>query len=107
MTLIENDMLHELDPIAKKVEERTKVIRKELADLKTDFEALNQAFVLYNVMPSLEGFKARRQKLRMSLRQVAEKTGVSFATISRLEQGKECEYSNVKTINNFYCSNGA
>lgn len=59
------------------------------------------------VMPSLLAFKARRQKLRLSLREVAKKTKVSAATISRIENGREADYNNVKTLHEWYASNGA
>lgn len=59
------------------------------------------------VMPSLLTFKARRQKLGLSLREVAEKTKASAATISRIENGKEADYSNVKSLHEWYSSNGA
>ena len=59
------------------------------------------------VMPSLLALKARRQKLRLSLREVAEKTKVSAATISRIENGKDADYGNVKSLHEWYVSNGA
>lgn len=68
--------------------------------------ASKQALILFDVMPSLEQFKERRKQLGMSLRQVAAKSDVSPATISRIENGNKCEYDNVKKLNDFYCSNG-
>lgn len=59
------------------------------------------------VMPSLHEFKARRQKLRLPLREVANKTKVSAATISRIENGHEADYTNVKSLHEWYASNGA
>lgn len=69
--------------------------------------ASKQALILFDVMPSLEQFKERRKQLNMSLRDVSARIEVSIATISRIENGSECEYGNVKKLNDFYCSNGA
>lgn len=51
-------------------------------------------------------FKKRRMKLDMSLRDVTKVTGVSAATISRIEQGKEAEYNNVMKLDSYYATNG-
>jgi predicted transcriptional regulator len=59
------------------------------------------------VMPSLHDFKARRELLGFSLREVAKETGVSPATISRIERGNEADYSNVKSLHEYYVSNEA
>jgi len=58
-------------------------------------------------MPSLLSFKERRAKLKLSLRDVAKETGVSPATISRIERGNECDFGNVKALDDWYSSNGA
>lgn len=47
-------------------------------------------------------FKKKRMEIKLSMTQVAKETGVSKATISRLEQGKDIMYSNVVTLNKFY-----
>lgn len=59
-----------------------------------------------SVMPSLTGFKARRESLSLSLRDVANKTRVSPSTISRIERGSEADYSNVKILHEWYVKNG-
>lgn len=69
-------------------------------------EALSQILSLYNSIPSLLYFKDRRTKLNMSLRDVAKKTGVSHATISRIERGNECDFGNVKALDEWYSNNG-
>lgn len=53
-------------------------------------------------MPSLGYVKDQRKKLNLSLRQVAEATGVSAATILRIEQGHDAFYSNVLTLLIYY-----
>jgi DNA-binding XRE family transcriptional regulator len=64
--------------------------------------------VLRSVVPSLHTFKERRDKIGLTLRQVAKITKVSAATISRIERGEgECSYHNVAKLDDFYCSNGA
>lgn len=63
--------------------------------------------LLADVMPSFEYFKKYRKKLNLSMRDVTRKTGISIATISRLEQGNEVFYSNVKALYEFYRSNEA
>lgn len=59
------------------------------------------------VMPSLHDFKARRELLGYSLRDVAKATGVSPATISRIERGNDADYTNVKKLHEWYVSNEA
>lgn len=73
----------------------------------TRSEAVSRLLSLYSVMPSLLSFKERRAKLKLSLRYVAKKTGVSPATISRIERGNECDFGNVKALDDWYSSNGA
>lgn len=63
--------------------------------------------LLADGMPSFEYFKECRKKLNLSMRDVTAKTGISIATISRLEQGNEVFYSNVKNLYEFYNSNEA
>lgn len=59
------------------------------------------------IMPSLHDFKARRELLGYSLRDVAKATGVSPATISRIERGNDADYNNVKKLHEWYASNEA
>lgn len=69
-------------------------------------EAVSRLLSLYNVIPSSLSFKDRRRKLRLSLRDVAKKTGVSLSTISRIERGNECNFGNVKSLDDWYYKNG-
>lgn len=59
------------------------------------------------VMPSLDEFKQRREKLRLSMQDVTDGCGVSKATISRIENGHDADYSTVKKLHEFYSSSGA
>ena len=70
-------------------------------------EAVSRLLNLYNVMPSLLSLKERRAKLNLSLREVAKVTGVSPATISRIERGNRCDFGNVKALDDWYSNNGA
>jgi|GEM_PF-6928066 DNA-binding XRE family transcriptional regulator len=71
-------------------------------------QSTDQALHKHSVMPSLHLFKERRDKLNLTLRQVAEQTKVSAATISRIERGEgECSYHNVVQLDDYYCRNGA
>jgi DNA-binding XRE family transcriptional regulator len=73
----------------------------------TRTEAVSRLLSLYNVMPSLLSMKERRGKLKLSLRYVAKQTNVSPATISRIERGNECDFGNVKALDDWYSSNGS
>ena len=67
-----------------------------------------EALHIDSVMPSLHTFKERRDKLNLTLRQVAEQTKVSAATISRIEREEGlCSYHNVVQLDDYYCRNGA
>jgi len=74
-------------------------------------EAVSRLLGLCGVMPSLHTFKQRRCKLKLTLRDtlrdVAKETGVSPATISRIERGNECDFGNVKALDDLYSSKGA
>ena len=61
---------------------------------------------IHHVMPNWRDFKPRRQKLNLSMQDVANMCGCSKATISRLEKGNEVYYSTVKSIHECYLSNG-
>lgn len=54
----------------------------------------------------LHEFKARRKALGLSMDEVAGNANVSKSTISRLENGLDILFSNVKAINDFYLSRG-
>lgn len=90
---MEQKILHTIDELLKHNITRTEAVKRLLS--------------LYNVMPSLLSFKERRDKLKLSLRDVAKGTGVSPATISRIERGNECDFGNVKALDDWYSSNGA
>lgn len=80
----------------------------DIVELTSDIaERIVKSFAIPVVMPSLLHFKERRDKLKLTLRQVAKETNISAATISRIERGEECFYNNVKALNDWYTSNGA
>ena len=57
----------------------------------------------YNINDiSVPEFKIMRVRLNMSMQDVANKTGVSKATISRLEMGKDVMAKNERKLNEFY-----
>lgn len=57
-------------------------------------------------LPSWREFGDMRKKLGLSMQDVTNCTGVSKATISRLEQGgKEVYYGNVTSLYDFYIVN--
>lgn len=60
----------------------------------------------YSKFPELSEFKIRRVSLNLSIKEVAEITGVGLSTIHRLEHNKEVIHSAVKSVNNFYVSLG-
>lgn len=75
--------------------------------INSAIEVVKNNAVLHSVMPSLHIFKERREKLKLTLRQVAKETNVSAATISRIERAEgECSYHNVVQLDDFYCHNG-
>ncbi len=54
----------------------------------------------------LGDFRERRRALGMSLVDVEKGCGVSRSTISRVENGAECELRTVKKLDVFYKQNG-
>lgn len=74
----------------------------ELTDRIRKLEAENG--IRYE-MPDLSLFKERREKLRFSMQYVMNATGISKATISRLERGFNPEYYTVKKLHEFYSKN--
>jgi DNA-binding XRE family transcriptional regulator len=79
----------------------------EIIEAMAKSSSENSGLHLQNVMPPLAGFKERRQKLSLSMQGVTNNTGVSKATISRIERGHKADYENVRKLNNFYVANGA
>jgi len=55
-------------------------------------------------MPNASDLKAMRKNLWFSMGQVEKACGVSKSTISRIEKGKDADYSNVKKLVEFYQS---
>lgn len=51
--------------------------------------------------------KKRRLLLNLSMQEVSDKTGVSKATISRVEKGSDAYYDTVMRLDRFYTENGA
>jgi len=83
------------------------ISREEYLKALDVVEEYNKQLRIGGVMPSWREFYHRRKQLGLSMQDVTNCTGVSKATISRLEQGKEVYYGNVKVINDFYLSNEA
>ncbi len=44
----------------------------------------------------------QRAKLNLTLREVADESLISAATISRIERGLPCEYSNIQVLFDYY-----
>lgn len=68
-------------------------------------ETSDRQLTLPVVMPRY--FKERRQKLNMIMQDVADKTDISKATISRIERGQDAFYKTVVALDKFYSDNGA
>ena len=87
-------------------------MKKEILDLMYNLSVGNinyeyaskQALILFDVMPSLFDFAKRRKLKGLTLRQIEEKTGISNAYLSQLENGKikSPSYDVVKKLNDFY-----
>lgn len=58
-------------------------------------------------MPSYSDMRSYRQELNLSLREVSQKTSVLPGTISRIENGKNCNHSYWIELFHFYKSMGA
>lgn len=69
-------------------------------------EAVETLLNLNRSMPALLYFKARRHKLNLSLREVSIEAGISHSTIRRIERGCNCDYFNVKALDDWYSSLG-
>lgn len=61
---------------------------------------------LNSALPELSEFKKRRERSNLSLREVAKTSKVSAATISRIENGKPCDFVIAKKLHEFYLSIG-
>ncbi len=83
------------------------ISREEYLKALDIVEEYNKQLRIGGVMPSWREFYHRRKSLKLSMQDVTNCTGVSKATISRLERGKETYYGTVKTLNDFYLSNEA
>lgn len=83
------------------------ISREEYLKALDIVEEYNKQLRIGGVMPSWREFYHRRKSLNLSMQDVTNCTGVSKATISRLEKGKEVFYGNVKALNDFYLSNEA
>lgn len=57
-------------------------------------------------VPLTNNFKEQRQKMRKSLRDIAKEVSISASTISRIENGKESEFSNIKKLYDYFTANG-
>jgi predicted transcriptional regulator len=70
-------------------------------------ESYNQLYDLRKKPKIIElsELKIMRTKLGLSMDQVADKTGINKATISRIELERNCSYQNVKKLFEFYTSN--
>ncbi len=75
--------------------------RRFLADLPAD--RMETIAVVVDKDLSIN-FKHKRIQAKLSMTTVAEKSGISKATISRLELGKDVMYSTVIALNKFYSS---
>jgi predicted transcriptional regulator len=81
------------------------ISREEYLKALDIVEEYNKQLKVSNYMPNWRDFYHRRKRLGLSMQDVTNCTGISKATISRLEQGKEVYYGNVKSINDFYSTN--
>ena len=61
----------------------------------------------YHVMPSLLEFEKRRQKLALSVNEVAEATGVPKTAIKAIERKRLDKLNSVQKLHDYYASNGA
>jgi len=73
----------------------------------TRLEAERRLHAIKSEMPDLTAFKARRNAVNIKLIDLSDASGVSIATISRLENGNEVEYNNVKKVHDVLIANGA
>jgi len=69
-----------------------KFLKEELDEIKSE---------LYSVVIFTQ-FSVRRSIAKITLRQVAEKTGVCISTISRFENAKDISFSSYLKLRDFY-----
>jgi len=85
----------------------SKVNRPKVEEYQSIKEALKRLEKLEKAkfrMPNASDLKAMRKNLWFSMGQVEKACGVSKSTISRIEKGKDADYSNVKKLVEFYQS---
>ena len=81
----------------------TASLRSMRDTLKRDIEGSGQVLIdALGVTRKPTLMKARRNLQRLSLRDVAEQTGLSISTISRIENGKRCMDDTYRTLLNFW-----
>lgn len=68
-------------------------------------ETKEKKYIIADIMPSF--FKERRLKLKLSIQDVTDQTGIRKATISRIERGNDAFYKTIVVLNDFYIKNGA
>ena len=82
------------------------IIDQLLSHEITRKEAIERLLVVKSSLPSRSGFKSRRKRLGLSLREVAAKIMISPATISRMERGRNCDHFCFDNLYSFYRSKG-
>lgn len=56
-------------------------------------------------MPSIVDMKEKRKKIGKSLREVAKESNLSASTISRIENGGDCDFKSAKCLYDYYAKN--
>ena len=95
------EFIMEHHPSSRKVN-RPKV--EEYQQIKAALKRLEKLEKAKFRMPNASDLKAMRKNLWFSMGQVEKACGVSKSTISRIEKGKDADYSNVKKLVEFYQS---
>lgn len=73
-----------------------------LATLENSFLNGEKKLILKKHIPDPLSFKDRRLQMGMSMDALSEKTGVSKATISRIERGGAAFYKTIDKLNQFF-----
>lgn len=80
--------------------------KKPKVEIKEKTTLVVKSRYLKDKLPTIEEFrlKERRQKLKLSQKEVSDKTKIVRTTILNLENRvyKSCEYNNLSTLHNFY-----